>query len=598
MKVMFTAIWILLELGKLGIRREKKARTMLSNARSPSTTSSSSDDSTSPPSSSATEGGSSSHGSSSASTASTSSSGTSGSNSSNTSSTNGSSSSTTSTSSSRSSSDDEGKKTHDDELAFASPPLVPLEYFVNACVRMQNLNLIVPYSHRAIVKEWSTQLGCWVSRQTNVLLFPTAFARGCMRSSYHLIDLQCPQNNFVAKQYRKTSVVVSQYFDDVAMHSVAEYWAMQFNAAGAPKRVRFVPAAVLELPFLSPPVVFAIEPHLVGEFKKHNNNNGFVAEDKRNTPQAFSHYTFHKSQGQLLIVDIQGVGDDYTDPQIISLDGEGYGRGNLGSKGMDKFLKTHQCNAVCEHLGLPRIAPKRRASGAARRKKRSPKQIKATAPSSKLPKSASSNAIPTPRSDRKPPRRTPRRHGSAAEDLDNVIVTTPTTHLGEAPPATRRHSRDGEPSPPQHLPLPATKDFNTPNFASGKAKGGAVRRQQRVPAHLRESILELRGDRPLISIAPAPRSDAVFSGSLLMGCDSTAAGSISQLVEEPTGFGQWGTLSFIESMPFGDGSGAVSATATEGERRALEEEYQRLLERQAKRKADKDDVLLDDGIDH
>jgi elongation factor 2 kinase len=32
-------------------------------------------------------------------------------------------------------------------------------------------------------------------------------------------------------------------------------------------------------------------------------------------------------------VDIQGVGDLYTDPQIHTLDGQGYGDGNLALRG-------------------------------------------------------------------------------------------------------------------------------------------------------------------------------------------------------------------------------------------------------------------------
>ncbi|CUF59963.1 myosin heavy chain kinase c-like protein, putative, partial [Bodo saltans] len=404
-------------------------------SRTHSTSSRSSEDSTSPPSTSDSgseddSSNNSSHSSSSAAEEDSSNRNSSSSGSSKTSSSDDSSSSGSSSSSTSSDEED-----HGDDVRFENAAHIPIEYFADIPMRMANLHLIAGHGQRGIVKEWSTQLGCWVSRQTMVLMFHKAFARGCMRSSYHLIDLQCPSKNFVAKQYRKKTVVPSQYFDDVAMHSIAEYWALQFNTAGAPKRVRFVPAAVLELPFLSPPLIFAIEPHLVGEFKKHNNNNGYVAEDKRNTPQAFSHYTFHKSQGQLLIVDIQGVGDDYTDPQIMSLDGEGYGRGNLGTKGMEKFLKTHQCNAVCEHLALPRISSKNvRVNKAGEPKqhrkkkpkaKHSPKQgVAGSGGSPKLPK-VTSTEFPTPRSGRKPPRHTPKRQTSAADDLCNV--STPTT---------------------------------------------------------------------------------------------------------------------------------------------------------------------------
>lgn len=46
--------------------------------------------------------------------------------------------------------------------------------------------------------------------------------------------------------------------------------------------------------------------------------------------QAFNHFTFERSGHQLIIVDIQGVGDLYTDPQIHTESGTDFGDGNLG----------------------------------------------------------------------------------------------------------------------------------------------------------------------------------------------------------------------------------------------------------------------------
>ena len=99
------------------------------------------------------------------------------------------------------------------------------------------------------------------------------------------------------------------------------------------------------------------------EYIKYNNNSGYIDEEHlRSTPQAFSHFTFHASKGAEMVVDVQGVGDLYTDPQFHTVDGEEYGEGNLGPRGMASFLGTHHCDDLCRLLGLPPfvLSPKRR----------------------------------------------------------------------------------------------------------------------------------------------------------------------------------------------------------------------------------------------
>lgn len=187
-----------------------------------------------------------------------------------------------------------------------------------------------------------------------MVINPEPFAHGNMRVCYHVMDMQRRTCQLVAKRYIREGVKRHQYYEDVAMYMVAAHWGRLYNTLDPPKKIKYVPAAVLELPQRRPrPLMFALEPMLVGTFCKHNNNYGFVARRSRWTPQAFSHFTYAASEGNVLIVDIQGVEDIYTDPQILTRDGVGYGRGNLGHKGIRRFMRSHRCNPVCRALGLP-----------------------------------------------------------------------------------------------------------------------------------------------------------------------------------------------------------------------------------------------------
>jgi len=82
-------------------------------------------------------------------------------------------------------------------------------------------------------------------------------------------------------------------------------------------------------------------------------------------PQAFSHWTYRFSRREHLVCDLQGVFDKranpnvfvFTDPCIHTMRKKSFGPTSRGRQGMNAFFKSHECNALCELLGLLRYKP-------------------------------------------------------------------------------------------------------------------------------------------------------------------------------------------------------------------------------------------------
>ena len=88
--------------------------------------------------------------------------------------------------------------------------------------------------------------------------------------------------------------------------------------------------------------------------------------DHADVPQAFTHFTFQDSGGQMLVCDLQGVFERKMTPPVFLLTDpvihfasrhhggrtHKYGRTDRGMNGMRDFFRTHKCNALCHALGL------------------------------------------------------------------------------------------------------------------------------------------------------------------------------------------------------------------------------------------------------
>ena len=103
-----------------------------------------------------------------------------------------------------------------------------------------------------------------------------------------------------------------------------------------------------------------IEQFLSGDFQKYVNNAGEIVPHDGCDPalkaEMFAHYTYVKTNMQLMVLDIQGAKYWLCDSEIASSqlvdDDENilFCNGNFSSQAIDTFMLQHVCNKFCKLL--------------------------------------------------------------------------------------------------------------------------------------------------------------------------------------------------------------------------------------------------------
>lgn len=213
--------------------------------------------------------------------------------------------------------------------------------------------------------DWSNPLIQSSFIKTQVWINPKPFAAGCMRYAFYMKDIKLNEKlvgkipkeideNYTIPHMRQdieSLIVLSHLSCEFNKRIIAKFQKIDQNLINAVNSYIYEIASPTNYPYK----YLWVENLLEGEYKKYNNNVGWIdnSEDYYNElVQAFSHFTFQFTSGYLLIVDLQGPYGILTDPQIHCRDIDKYGKGNFGNWGIAKFFITHKCNEFCQGLGL------------------------------------------------------------------------------------------------------------------------------------------------------------------------------------------------------------------------------------------------------
>ncbi|XP_076855162.1 transient receptor potential cation channel subfamily M member 6 isoform X2 [Brachyhypopomus gauderio] len=126
-----------------------------------------------------------------------------------------------------------------------------------------------------------------------------------------------------------------------------------------PHALRFLDVSLLYWP--AEGEWLTIERNMSGDFMKYSNNTAEEITPScglEETVLAFSHWTYEYTCRELLVLDLQGVGMELTDPSVIRVDDKSssgdlvFGPANLGNDAIHRFILKHTCNSCCRRLGL------------------------------------------------------------------------------------------------------------------------------------------------------------------------------------------------------------------------------------------------------
>ncbi|KAF5827231.1 hypothetical protein DUNSADRAFT_1113 [Dunaliella salina] len=206
----------------------------------------------------------------------------------------------------------------------------------------------------------------------------------------------------VLKHFRHDGTSAQSHFryqSLLASHTLASFLAKMFSTVLDEhciegNRIEYVDACIVSFQLPNGKVSYRFhEQFMAGHFMKYTSNTGWIDENALPVCLAFPHWVYCATQGRLMVSDIQGWHDAQskrvilTDPCLLcsSIGLMEDKDKDQGLQGMKDFFISHECDSICQRLGLHLQKPSKEAI------REIQEQIDATASSGAGGKEGSSN---------------------------------------------------------------------------------------------------------------------------------------------------------------------------------------------------------------
>ncbi|XP_049752146.1 transient receptor potential cation channel subfamily M member 6 isoform X1 [Elephas maximus indicus] len=253
-------------------------------------------------------------------------------------------------------------------------PFTPIQLFAGEEVTVYRLEESSPLNLDKSMSSWSQR-----GRAAMIQVLSREALDGGLRKAMKVIstwsedDVLKPGQVFIVKSFLpevvqtwhkifRESTVLHLCLREIQQQRAAQKLIYTFNQV-KPQTIPYMPR-FLEVFLIychSANQWLTIEKYMTGEFLKYNNNNGDEIAPNNTLEElmlAFSHWTYEYTRGELLVLDLQGVGENLTDPSVIKPEdkrsrGMVFGPANLGEEAIRNFIAKHRCNSCCRKLKLP-----------------------------------------------------------------------------------------------------------------------------------------------------------------------------------------------------------------------------------------------------